>query len=447
MRIEEVHTMNYQESLDYVLRFADYERLPRAGIVWDLKRIERLLQRVGNPHLTARTVHVAGTKGKGSTSAMIASILKQAGYKTGFYTSPHLLTYTERIQVNGKNITETDWAALVETLQPHVEAENADGEFGQLTTFEIMTAMAFLHFHNVKADYQVMEVGLGGRLDATNVVPKPEVCVITSVSYDHTDVLGTTLTQIAGEKAGIVKPGVTVVSAPQFPEAMQSIEKVCRDRQAPLIRVGQDLAWQEINHDLNGQSFNVKGRRGDYELHIPLLGKHQVENAVNAVAAVEVLAEKDTKITRDAVTRGLAAVKWPGRLHLLSRNPPVVVDCAHNAYSMLKLGQGLKDNFDYDKLILILGFGADKDIDGMIAEAIRVSDKVILVKSRHPRSVPVERLVERFRQKGGEPAIAESVSAGLKHAMQEAGATGLVCAAGSVFVVAEVMEELGKATG
>ncbi len=434
--------MNFRESIDYVLRFADYERLPRAGIVWDLKRIERLLRRLGNPHLSARTVHVAGTKGKGSTASMIASILRHAGYKTGFYTSPHLLSYTERIQVDGRNIAEEGWASLVARLQPCIEAENASGEFGQLTTFEIMTTMAFLHFASIGADFQVMEVGLGGRLDATNVVPQPGVCVITSISYDHTDVLGTTLPQIAGEKAGIIKPGVTVVSAPQFPEAMATIERISRERNAPLRRVGEDISWKMGSHDLDGQSFSVKSSLNEYSLRIPLLGSHQVENAVTAVAAAEVLAAKYDRITPAAIEQGLASVNWPGRLQVLSRQPWVVVDCAHNAYSMLKLGQGLKDNFDYEKLILILGFGADKDIDGMIAESIRVSDEVILVRSRHPRSVPVEKLVERFREKGGEPRVAESVAAALRQAMSEAGEKGLVCAAGSVFVVAEVMEEL-----
>jgi len=207
--------MEYQQALEYLLRFADYERLPRSGIVWDLRRVQRLLERVGNPQYAARTVHITGTKGKGSTAAMIASILKSAGYRTGLYTSPHLLSFTERIQVDGKPIDEADWARLTEQIKPHVEAENKIGDLGELTTFEIMTAMAFLHFRQVKADYQVIEVGLGGRLDATNVV-KPLVCVITSISYDHMDVLGDTLAKITGEKAGIIKSGATVVSAPQF---------------------------------------------------------------------------------------------------------------------------------------------------------------------------------------------------------------------------------------
>ncbi len=196
------------------------------------------MDRLGNPQDAAHSVHIAGTKGKGSTSAMIASVLKQAGYQVGLYTSPHLLSFTERIQVDGKPIAEEDWARLTERLQPEVEAENRIGDLGELTTFEILTAMAFLHFRQVKADYQVLEVGLGGRLDATNVV-QPQVCVITSVSFDHMDVLGDTLAKIAGEKAGIIKAGAAVVSAPQFPEAMEVIERVCRERRRKAGEGGQ----------------------------------------------------------------------------------------------------------------------------------------------------------------------------------------------------------------
>ncbi len=435
--------MNYQESLDYILQYADYERLPRSGIVWDLKRVERLLERLGNPHLAARTIHVAGTKGKGSTAAMIASILKEAGYRAGFYSSPHLLSYTERIRVNGENIPEADWIALTEAVRPHVEAENADGEFGELTTFEIFTAMAFLHFRNVGADYQVMEVGLGGRLDATNVVPKPEICIITSISYDHTDVLGKTLDKIAGEKAGIIKPGVPVVSAPQFPEAMAVIEQVCMEKKCRLIRVGADLTWQPEQFDKEGQSFHLNGRTGNYELRIPLLGAFQIENAANAVAAAEVLAGQGAHITPDAIQAGLAGVRWAGRLQVLHEKPTVVVDGAHNAYSMERLGQALQFHFDYDRLTLILGFGNDKDISGMIDEAVRIADDVYLVTSRHPKAVKGEVLREEFIKRGARPHITASVKTALETAMSAAGPRGLICAAGSIFVISEVMELLG----
>ncbi|MFA5309200.1 MAG: folylpolyglutamate synthase/dihydrofolate synthase family protein [Dehalococcoidales bacterium] len=431
--------MNYQEALEYVLKYADYERLPRSGIVWDLKRIERLLARLDNPHLAAKSVHVAGTKGKGSTAAMIASILKSAGYKTGLYTSPHLLSYTERIQVNGQPISEEDWAKLTEIIQPHVEAENALGDLGELTTFEIFTAMAFLHFAQVKADWQVMEVGLGGRLDATNVI-QPQVCVITSISYDHMDVLGDTLAKIAREKAGIIKPGVVVVSAPQFPEALEAIEGVCRENNVRFVMVGRDVTWELRNFDSEGQSFRLKGLKRDYELRIPLLGEHQVENAANAVTTAELLREKGAKITAENIAVGLAQVSWPGRLQVLKKEPWVIVDGAHNAYSMLRLREALKIYFNYDKAKLILGFGADKDIAGMAAEAVKITDDIIMVTSRHPRAVKAEALIAEFRKHGVTPRVAASVKEAVNLAVGEAKPNDLICAAGSIFVEAEVME-------
>ena len=434
--------MDYRESLEYLMKYADYERLPRSGIVWDIKRIERLCQRLGDPQHAALTVHVAGTKGKGSTSAMIASILKQAGYRTGLYTSPHLLSFTERIRFDSRPIAEADWARLVEVLQPHVEAENAIGDLGELTTFEILTAMAFLHFHNVKADYQVVEVGLGGRLDATNVVG-PQVCVITSISYDHMDVLGDTLALIAGEKAGIIKTGVPVVCAPQFPEAMEVIERVCREKQAPLVKSGRDVTWRRLGFDGTGQDFQVKGRLGDYDLRIPLLGAHQLENAASAVAAAEILSEEGAKIKSTDIVAGLAKVDWPGRLQVLRRAPWLVVDGAHNTYSMQRLGEALREYFVSKKLTLILGFSGDKDIRGMVAEAVKMTGNVILVASRHPRSVQAALLVEEFRQHGVEPRVTEGVGEAVKLALSGAGPDDLICAAGSIFVIAEVMEGVG----
>ncbi len=429
--------MDYQEALDYLLRFADYERLPRSGIVWDIKRIERLLARVGNPHYAARAVHVAGTKGKGSTAAMIASVLTQAGYRTGLYTSPHLLSFTERIRVNGVNISEADWAGLTDFIRPHVEAENALGDLGELTTFEIMTAMAFVHFGNVKADYQVIEVGLGGRIDATSVV-RPRVCVITSISYDHTDVLGNTLTSIAGEKAGIIKPGAIAVSAPQFPEAMAVLERVCKEKGVRLIKVGTDVTWERGEFNEEGQSFQLKGMNHDYFIKIPLPGEHQVENAAVAVAAIEALGDK--KMTPESITAGLAKLHWPGRLQILRREPRVVVDGAHNAYSMKRLGEALRVYFKYDRLTLVLGFGGDKDVTGMVAEAAKMADDIILVASRHPKAVKTPALVEEFQKHGMTPRVAENVAAAVKLALAGAGKNDLIVAAGSVFVIAEVME-------
>ena len=430
--------MNYQEALDYILSFADYERLPRSSLVWDLRRIERLLTRLGNPQDAARSVHIAGTKGKGSTSAMIASILTQAGYRVGLYTSPHLLSFTERIQADGRPIAEDDFARLTESLKPEVEAVNRMGDLGELTTFEILTALAFAYYREIGVDYQVLETGLGGRLDATNVV-KSEVCVITSISFDHMDVLGNTLTQIATEKAGIIKPGSTVVCSPQFPEAMKVIEKTCRERGVRLVRVGNEVTWHQGDFSPEGQSFHLKGLKREYDLYIPLIGEHQLENAATAVAAVEVLAGMGAaRISPESIAEGLRQVHWPGRLQILRRQPWVVIDGAHNAYSVKRLSEALKRHFKFDRLILVIGVSSDKDIAGIVAEAASMTREVIATRSRNPRSVAPAVLVNEFSKHGIVPQAAESVASAMKLALDSARPGDLICATGSIFVIAEV---------
>jgi len=435
--------VDYQTALDYILSFADYERLPRSAVVFDLRRIEMLLERLGSPQGAVRSIHIAGTKGKGSTAAMIASILTRAGYTTGLYTSPHLLSITERLQVDGMSITEDAFSRLVAVLKPEVEVVNRSGGFGELTTFELLTALAFLYFKEKGVDYQVLEVGLGGRLDATNVV-KPEVCVITSISYDHMDVLGDTLTQIATEKAGIIKPGCVVVCSPQFPESMAVIERVCRGWGVRLVRVGSDVTWQRQAFSPEGQSFGLSGMLGSYELEIPLLGEHQLENAATAVAVVEVLAELGAKISTESVTAGLAQVHWPGRLQILRREPRVIVDGAHNADSAKRLVKALERYFDFDRLFLIFGASSDKNITGMVAELASLSSKVIVTRSRHPRAVEPDELVSEFSKWGVIPETTENVASAVELALSRAEPGDLICATGSLFIVAEVMEYMLK---
>ncbi|MFC2001168.1 bifunctional folylpolyglutamate synthase/dihydrofolate synthase [Chloroflexota bacterium] len=435
--------MDYQAALDYILSFADYERLPRSAVVFDLRRVERLLARLGNPQEAARTVHVAGTKGKGSTAAMIASILTRAGYRVGLYTSPHLLTFTERVQIDGRYIDEDAFARLVEVIKPEAEVVNRLGEFGELTTFELLTALAFTYFQEEGVDYQVLETGLGGRLDATNVV-KPEVCVITSISFDHMDVLGDTLSQIAAEKAGIIKTGSVVVCAPQFPEAMEVVEKTCRERGARLVRVGSEVTWQRQDFSAEGQSFKVKGLRDEYNLYMPLVGEYQLENAAAAVAAAEVLAEMGARVSPESITAGLAQVRWPGRLQILRREPWVIVDGAHNAYSARRLAEALKQYFDFDRLILIFGASSDKDIAGVVAELASVTGEIIVTGSRHPRAVKPAVLVDEFSRRGVIPQVAEDVASAVELALAQAKPADLICATGSIFVIAEVVEYMSK---
>jgi len=342
--------MDYQQALDYIYSFIDYEKVPRPrdAANYDLRRMEELLGRLDNPHLKAKSVHIAGSKGKGSVAVMMASALTASGYTTGLFTSPHLHTFNERIRVDDKLISEAELANLVARFKPEVEAVNRKATYGQLTTFELITTLSFAYFELKGVDFQVIEVGLGGRLDATNVV-QPEVCIITSISFDHTEVLGNTLAEIATEKAGIIKPKSIVVASPHVDEVARVIEQTCLTCPAELIRVDSDVTWQSLGFDSSRQSLRVQGRLANYELSIPLLGQHQLENAATAVAALEVLAEKGFHISGDSITKGLAQVSWPGRLQVLSRRPLIVVDGAHTPDSARKLKQSLEQYVDVDR--------------------------------------------------------------------------------------------------
>ena len=436
----------YQQAVDYLSSYTDYEVVPRLAhnaANYDLRRVEELLGRLGNPHRAARSVHISGTNGKGSTAAMVASTLTVSGYITGLYTSPHLHSWRERVRVGGELISEEEFIAQVERLKPEVEAVNQKATYGRLTTFELLTTMAYSYFALKKADFQVLEVGLGGKFDATNVI-QPEVCLITSVSFDHTDVLGNSLAEIAAEKAGIIKPGSIVVSSPQSDEVARVIEEACLARGAELVRVGSDVTWQSLGADFTRQLFRVKGRLDSYELSIPFLGRHQLDNAAAAVAALEVLAEKGFSISRDNIADGLARVSWPGRLQILSHHPLLVVDGAHNPDSAQKLRQSLEQYFEFDRAILVIGASLDKDVAGVISELAPLFDRVIATATRHPRAMAPPQIVAEFRKHGIEAQVAEAVPEALSLALDIAGTQDLICATGSLFVVGETMEAAEK---
>lgn len=429
--------MNYQAALSYILSFTDYEKVPaflyRADN-FDLRRMVELLDRLGNPHLTSPAIHIGGTKGKGSTAAMIASALCAAGYRTGLYTSPHLHTFRERITVDGGMISGEEFSALTEKLQPEIDEVNRRHDYGEITTFEILTALAFAFFMGRQVDFQVLEVGLGGRLDATNVV-MPRIAVITSISLDHAEVLGDSLAKIAGEKAGIIKPGALVISAPQPKDVACVIEEVCRHNGVSLITVGRDVTWRKVKSDLSGQFFEVKGKAGSYKLIIPLLGEHQLENAAVAVAALEAL-----DIGAKDIARGLAQVQWPGRLEILRHEPLFLADGAHNADSANRLRETIEKYLHFDRLILILGASSDKDIAGIVGELAPMSSLAIVTRSRHPRALEPASLLEELEKQGVKGELAESVSSAAERAMEMAGPRDLICATGSLFVAAEARE-------
>jgi len=439
----------YQDTLDYIFDYVNYEkkaRYPYDAVTFDLSRMEDVLERLGRPQERFRCVHIAGTKGKGSTSAMVESVLRQAGYRTGLYTSPHLHTFRERIRLSGSLMSKADLVALLDRCGPAIEA------VPEITAFEVMTALAFRFFAEQKVDWAVLEVGLGGRLDATNVV-HPAVAAITSLSYDHVELLGHTLSLIAFEKAGIIKPGVPIVSAPQEAEAMSVIRRVCADTRARLVVVGDAWQWEKDGADLTGQTLTVRGPGGSptyADLRIPLLGRHQLDNATTAVAILEELRAQGVAIPEDALRRGLAAARWPGRFELLNRQPALVVDSAHNENSARKLRAALAEWFPRPprhRLALIFGASSDKDIAGMLesflgpeaATGYPPADKVIVSKSGHPRSAEPALLADLVRRIN--PTCPISVHPDLDGALTEAlvwaRPDDLICVTGSIFVVAQ----------
>ncbi len=430
----------YNLALDYLYSFVDYSLKHSSELAkadFNLDRMFALMESLGNPQAKYPIIHVAGTKGKGSVSALCASALTAAGYKTGLYTSPHLEEYTERIRINGEPISREQLVDLVEEIKPHV------AKIEKLTTFEITTALAFMAFAKVGANAAVFEVGLGGRLDATNVVT-PKVSVITSLSYDHMAVLGNTLSLIAGEKAGIIKEGVPVVSSPQQDEALQVLLRVASEKNSDLTLVGRDVEFERVESLLSGQRLKVEGQavsgqRSLVELEIPLLGKHQIENAATAYAALK---SSGIPITDEQIQTGFSQVQWRARFEVARLDPAVIFDCAHNQDSFEKLRETLEEYFPGKMVYLIFGASEDKNIPGMFAEMRSKIKKVIITRADHPRALSVEQISGLADQAGAEWEAAVPVKDALRRAMELSGKDGsIVLSAGSMFVTAEVMKE------
>ncbi len=397
-----------------------------------------LLARLDDPHLGRRTVHVAGSKGKGSVSAMIDSVLRQTGVRAGLYTSPHLHRFVERIVPDGAPVSEDEFAGLLAAIWPHVEAEDTDGRYGRISTFEALTAMAFVAFREHGVECQVLEVGLGGRLDATNVFESKDVCVITPISLEHTAVLGDTIAQIAEEKAGIITPGSTVIMAPQRESAADVIRRVCAERGATLIEVAQACALSRTKHDREGQDFSLRTPRATYRLRVPLLGRHQLDNAAAAVLALEALG---LDIDEAALRAGLSAVSWPCRIELLKHKPPVVADGAHNADSARRLVQTLRDDLGVREAVLVVGCSGDKDLGALAAELAPIATRVIATQSRNLRARDPREIAAAFAERDVPVAIEEPVGAAVDAALAQLDSEAVVIC-GSLFVAAEAREHV-----
>ena len=431
----------YNKALDYLYSFVDYSlkhssELARAD--FNLDRVFALMEELGNPQIKYPIIHVAGTKGKGSVCALCASALQAAGYKTGLYTSPHLLDYVERIQVNGEPISHEQLVELVEEVKPAV------AKIPKLTTFEITTALGLLAFARNDVNAAVIEVVLGGRLDATNIVT-PKVSVITSLSYDHMAVLGDTLAKIAGEKAGIIKEGVPFVSAPQTEEALDVLQRVAKERNSPFILVGKDIQFERLTSSLDGQRlhlssfvFPISTQPYTLDLTIPLLGSHQIENAAIAYAALKT---SGIPISDSDIQKGFSELKWPARFQVVRRDPPVIFDSAHNQDSFVKLRNTLEEHFPGQMLTLIFGASEDKNIPGMFAEMKPKIKRLIVTRSDHPRALEPEKIMELAKQAGLEAEVVTPVESAFGCALELSEKDGsIVLSAGSMFVTAEVMQ-------
>lgn len=425
-------TSRFNTTLDWLYSFVDYSLKHSSELAkaeFNLDRMFRLLQLLGNPHTSYPVIHVAGTKGKGSVSALCAAALQAGGYKTGLYTSPHLQDYAERIQVNGQPIPHDELSNLVDEIKPAV------AQVAKLTTFEITTALGFLHFARQRVNVGVIEVGLGGRLDATNVV-SPRVSVITSLSYDHMAVLGDTLAKIAAEKAGIIKHGVPVVSAPQKQEALAVLETFSAKRHAELTLVGMDVIYKAGPASLDGQELAVwTPGLPPVHLTIPLLGAHQVENAATAYAALKA---GKFNLTDEQIAAGFAAARWPCRFEIARREPPVIFDSAHNEDSFQRLNDTLQQFFGDRKVTLIMGVSEDKHLSEMIQALAPRLSLLIATRADHPRALDVGKIVETAERLGVASQAMEPVSAALLQAMDSSAQDGsIVLSAGSMFVTAE----------
>lgn len=449
---------DYAAALEWLLSLPDWERKPGARASHESLYLERpaaLLDMLGRPQTRFRSILVAGTKGKGSTAAMLESILRAAGYKTGFYSQPHLHTYRERIRVNGDLISPHAFVEEITSLQSLVsQLALTHRHLESFTTFEVTTALALEYFARLGVELAVLEVGLGGRLDATNVVDA-ELSLITPISYDHTAILGNTLAQIAREKGGIIKPGNPILTATQPPDALAELEHIAAERHAPMGLAGRDWIWLG-QHD----TFTVAGspREGlwsetwrHFDLHVPLRGVHQLENAALAVAAVEVAKQQGRlKIEDSAVAAGLGATQWSGRLEVLQErdgeHPLIIADGAHNGDSAEKLVAALRFHFQFERLWLVLAVLSDKHLHAIAAPFTGIAAHAWTVQTRHPRSRRGDRLAAELEPFGLGAEPAQNTAAAIESARASASARDLICITGSLSVVAEAREAFGLVT-
>ncbi|MEA1964884.1 MAG: folylpolyglutamate synthase/dihydrofolate synthase family protein [Candidatus Aerophobetes bacterium] len=433
---------SYAQALKYINSLIDYEKkefFPYNKRSLNLQRMGHLLNLTGNPHQNLKVIHIAGTKGKGSTAAIIASILKAANFKVGLYTSPHLIDARERIRIGEELIKEKEFARFAFQIKSSIDSSNPSLS---PTFFEVYTAIAFLYFFYKKVDVAVLEVGLGGRLDATNIIAHPLVSIITQISFDHIRELGNNLASIAREKSCIIKKGSKAITSPQEEGVLSVIEETCKKKGVHLYKVGKEIKFKEIKSNLKGESFQVKTERRFYPcLFIPLLGKHQLINASTAIGAIEVLREYGIFVPRKAVMEGMKKVRWPGRIQILFKDPLFLVDCAHNVASAQALANFLKEISQARKIILIMGVSKNKDVEGMGKVLLPLVDEIILTKVNSPRAMEPEEIKKRIKNSSSRKiVIKDEVTEAISYTLSSAECKDIICVTGSVYLAGEVLK-------
>ena len=419
--------MNINETLDYI------HSVCWKGMMPGLERITELLEKMGNPEKDLKYIHIAGTNGKGSTAAMTASILGQAGYRTGLYTSPFIYQFGERMQVNGEMISDEELIEITEYVKPLADtmAENP-------TEFELITAIAFEFFKRKKCDIVVLEVGLGGLLDATNVIPCPEVAVITNIGLDHTDILGDTLEEIAFNKAGIIKENGHAVIYRGTAGVEAVFEDTCREKNTKLKKANFD-GLKLKSHDLFEQVFDC----GEYkDIHLPLLGDHQLHNAAVVLAVAETLQEIGWNITKENIYDGIRDVSWPGRFDVVSRDPLFIIDGGHNPQCLEALVKNIQDYLADRRVIALTGVLADKDYGDMYKPVMPYIEQFVCVTPPNPRRLMATELAEHLQNAGATATACDTVAQGVQKAIELAGNDGVVLCFGSLYTIGDIRNAL-----
>jgi dihydrofolate synthase/folylpolyglutamate synthase len=425
----------YQETIEYLFGLQKY------GVKLGLSNSVRLLELMGAPQHAFRSVHIAGTNGKGSTAAFITGMLQAAGHRVGLYTSPHLVSFTERMRINGVQISEAKVVELAQRVRERASFPVPGSGTAVPTFFEVTTAMAFTWFAEQQVDLAVIETGMGGRLDATNVIT-PLLSVITNIDLEHTEFLGTTLELIAAEKAGIIKQGVPVVTGVVQPEVVAVLEREATGKQAPLYLLGKDFAPESVVAGRT-QVFDYRGHGNSYSaLEIGMLGRYQVDNACLAMAAMEVLQEAGVAVDEAAMRRGLANTRWEGRLERVAERPDIFLDGAHNPASATQLAAAVRAmRPSYQRLVLIIGILGDKDRAGILSQLLPLADLVIVTKPNYSRAMDVEALATEVRQQHGTVETTGTVAAAIALARHRAAPDDLVLITGSLYVVGDARAE------